>query len=628
MRLVAADTDLETLARHDIEVLTVAPELRAVVPNERETLTSAATPEERTRYYPPSRTRRIAHGIVELMGEVFASRGPHSLVIEQVGAADPTDLEWLAIALRRIDSHDLCIVVCTPGDIEDEALAVALTRHAARVSADQDRFALAHEAATFGQPDDADEMARQFIASECTSDDQRLSAGYQLLPAERRAAMHDARADELATRDEMTLRVGAIPFHREHGANPRNDGAAALLTALEYCMLQGFYPAVIDLARRSYAVLDWATRPEDCWLVTAKITLALAALGRPDDALARYDDACAQSALPKVHLRAAYGRAMLYTRYYQGERRDQAKAKAWINCAIALSSLSPDPAQRAFNLSFNENALALIEMHLGNPEKALKLITANLQHLDEDLTEDGQVLHRSVMLYNRAQLLDRYGDPAEALVEYTKLINADPHQSEYYLQRAAVRRRLEDVTGARDDYAEAIRLSPPYPEPHQQRAELALAIGDIRGALDDLGYVLELAPEAIDARVIRAGLLLEVGAVDDAADDVAKGLEIDPEHAELHLIRAMLARQGGDAVVAHEAFTAALAGDPTLTAGWSNRAVLWYEQGEFQRAIDDLTRALELDDDPDIRENRAIAYTAAGQLAEAAADRELLAGAA
>lgn len=112
-----------------------------------------------------------------------------------------------------------------------------------------------------------------------------------------------------------------------------------------------------------------------------EITLALAALGRPDDALGRYDDACAQSALPKVHLRAAYGRAMLYTRYYQGERRDRAKAKGWINCAIALSSLSPDPAQRAFNLSFNENALALIEMHLGEPEKALQLITANLQRL-------------------------------------------------------------------------------------------------------------------------------------------------------------------------------------------------------------------------------------------------------
>jgi tetratricopeptide (TPR) repeat protein len=468
-------------------------------------------------------------------------------------------------------------------------------------------------------------LALRYAATECTSDDERLRTAYDALSPSERAAIHDARALELEGRNEASLRLGAIPFHRERGADPSGAGAAALLHALEHCMLNGFYPAVIDLARRSGAVLDWETRAEECWLVTAKISLALAALGRPDEALSLYDDACARTSLPKVHLRAAYGRAMLYTRYYHGDRRNHAKAKGWINCAIALSSLSSDAGQRAFNVSFNENALALIEMHLGEPDKALALLTRNLERLDQDITAGDHVLHRSVVQYNRAQLLDRYGAPEDALAEYTKLIGADPHQSEYYLQRAAVHRRLGEVTRAMADYAEAIRLSPPYPEPHQQRAELALAVGDFSTGLSDLRYVLELDPDYADARITLANVLLESGDLDAALREVDEGLTWDSEQAELHLMRAMIAHRTGDHVGAHEGFAVALDMDPTLAAAWSNRALLWFEQGDVERAIEDLTRALELADDPDIRANRALAYEAAGRLGEAAADRELVA---
>jgi hypothetical protein len=37
---------------------------------------------------------------------------------------------------------------------------------------------------------------------------------------------------------------------------------------------------------------------------------------------------------------------------------------------------------------------------------------------------------------------------------------------------------------------------------------------------------------------------------------------------------------------------------------------LWYEQGEIERAIEDLRTALALDDDPDIRANLELATAA------------------
>ena len=61
---------------------------------------------------------------------------------------------------------------------------------------------------------------------------------------------------------------------------------------------------------------------------------------------------------------------------------------------------------------------------------------------------------------------------------------------------------------------------------------------------------------------------------------------------------------------AHDAYAEALRRDPTLAAAWSNRATLWYEQGEIERAVEDLRTALELDDDPDIRANLELATAA------------------
>jgi tetratricopeptide (TPR) repeat protein len=230
-------------------------------------------------------------------------------------------------------------------------------------------------------------------------------------------------------------------------------------------MLMGFYDAVVDLANRGYALLDWTQQPEECWRVTSKLTMAHVATGRPDEAAALYDQACMQTPLPKIHLHASYGRAMLHARFLPPERRDRAKAKAHINTAIALSSQLPDAQRRAFDLSFNENGLALIETYLGDPERALELVDGGLASVESEVGDASLLLHRSVLRYNRAQLLSRMGRRDEALVAYAEAIEADPNQSEYHLERGHLLRRLGRREEALAGYEAAIRTSPPYPEP-------------------------------------------------------------------------------------------------------------------------------------------------------------------
>ena len=368
----------------------------------------------------------------------------------------------------------------------------------------------------------------------------------------------------------------------------------------------GFYDTVIELGRQALDLLDWDERPEDCWLVVAKVTTALTALDRADEAAELYDVACASSTSPSVHLQAAYGRAMLFTRFYDDARLDHRRAKAHINTAIAISQQLPDEARRSFNLTFNENGLALVEMHLGDVEQALALVTAGLERLDRELGPDAQTLHRSVLRYNRALLLTRIGPPEAALAEYELLLAADPHHSEYYFERAAIHRHLGDIDAAIDDYTAAIRLSPPYPEPHYNLADAALERGDTELALAHLDRALDLEPELLDAYVTRAGVRHDLGDLDGALADVATGLAIDPTSAELRCLDGVLLLASGALTDALAAFDAALAADPLLVAAWANRAVARYESGDALGAVSDLDAAIALDDDPDLRANRDV----------------------
>ena len=583
-------SDPALVERHDVEILTAAPELDGRVVNRRATLTSMADPEERTRFYPRAHTLRIAHGLCDLLlAWAAAAPGRPVIALARTDEADATDAELAAILLRRCDPETLTLVIATTGR-PPSALADALRAHARRVvTTDESARRPARRPAPHPT---GDQLAAAYVGSECLSADPQERAAYEALHPHKRARMHDRRADELEARAEVSLRLGVIPFHRERGCDPAGAGLAALCAALERCVLTGCYHAVLELGERAQALLDPAADPERAWLVTAKVVTALTALGRPDEAAAEYDAACAQSTLPIAHLQAAYGRAMLYTRFYEDRRRDHQKAKAWINTAIALAGQLPEEEWRTFNLTLNENGLALIEMHLGDLGEALRLIDDGLERCDRDLGPERQTLHRSVLRYNRAQLLARMGHP-DALTAYDELIAIDPNHSEYRLERAALLRRAGRAQEALADLDAAIALSPPYPEAHYNRGDLRLERGDLPGAIADFTRVLELDPQSADALLNRASARCDAGDHVAALRDVDDGLGLAPGSAHLLGLRGTILHHQGDTAGAEHAYAAAVAADPALLEVWANRAALALHEGDGELAAAHLHQALE-----------------------------------
>ncbi|GIG61321.1 hypothetical protein Lfu02_56930 [Longispora fulva] len=598
--LLAGRPDL--VRAHDLEILAAAPELAAVVDSHRETLTSTADPKSRTRYYPHAHTTRIAHGLTDLLRDATAGTPGLTLVIEHVEHADRTDLDWLGIMLRRIAPERLRIVLSCRGELP-EPLAAAVAAHAVRLT---DAPGPEVEVQLPADPDAVRDLADRYVSGDCVDDDPLTLAAYRALPEVERARLHDARAAELDARDEVSLRLGALIHHRLHGTDPE-AGLDALDFALEHLAMRGFYDALLEQGALLCGLADWEHHHDRRWLATTKMATALSVMARADEALALYDAACAASAAPSVQMQAAYGRAMLYTRYFEPGRRDLTLARAWINNAITIASGAPDHRRRAYNLTFNENGLALIAMHLGDPAEALRLVEAGLDRLAAELSPAERGQHPSVLQYNRAQLISRMGRHEQAVADYTDVIAADPNHSDYYFERAALLRRLGRAAEALADYDTLIALALPYPESHYNRGDLRAELGDLAGALADFDRVLDLDPEFVDAYVNRAALRYETGDPRGAAADVDAGLALAPDQPQLLCQRALLASDDGRVDAALADLLAAVATEPALTGAWVNLGILCFERGEPAEAVRYFDRALELEDDPEVRENRELA---------------------
>ena len=104
-----------------------------------------------------------------------------------------------------------------------------------------------------------DNPAQTYVDSDGTADDPRVLAAYLALPADTRAALHDARAEELARSTEFSLHLGAIPYHLEHGSDPAGAGAKALRAAMDHCQKTGLYQAAADLGLRGADAVYVAT---------------------------------------------------------------------------------------------------------------------------------------------------------------------------------------------------------------------------------------------------------------------------------------------------------------------------------------------------------------------------------
>jgi tetratricopeptide (TPR) repeat protein len=594
---------------HRVELLYGIPELERLIGPAPETLASASPFQERTRFFGLLMIRCMNQGIVTFLlryaKKVLERDGVAlSVAFDEAHAAEPTTTEFLALLVRRADPALLRVVV---GGV-DGSWSAELDSVAARFCDHlvADPTPRAAESRT-----DA-ELARAFVASDGTSDDPAELAAYEQADAELLARLHDERAAELEPDAGWSLRTGAIPYHHEHGSDPTGRGRLALHAAMKRCAEIGFCASIVDFGLRGRPLCDPDEHQQQFCSFTIQVASALISFGRMDESLQMYLSLKQRYVLPRVHMHANYGIAMLYTRFFTP--RDHELALAYQNDAVALAGVSTDPVLRTTDEVFQRNGLALVEMHRGNLARSLELVTSGIERMNATLPPDRFVVHRSQLLYNKARVMVALGHLDEALADFDTLVEWDPYYTDYFSERAKISRKRGDFEAALADYDRAVSKSPPFPELYYNRGTARLAVGDEDGALADFGYVLEMEPDDVDTRLSRADLLLGRGDLDAAEADVLVGLETRPEEPRLLCTRGVIALERGDNTAAKEWFDQALAIDPTYPAALINRAVASFEDGDPQSAVDDLTSVVDLvGDDPDVLYNRGLAYQAAGR---------------
>jgi tetratricopeptide (TPR) repeat protein len=594
-------------------LLETVPELSSIIGPPLPSLALTGSFEERTRFYSRQMVRCFSQGIVTLLreyaGRITAEGGVlPPLVFEMASEADPVGQSFLAILLRRL-SPELWPVTVSGTDRLQTDLAHALVCYADRLVAT-------------GTPApwmSSMEWAQHYVAADGAADEPEAQAAYDQLDVRTRQELHDGRAEELEQRGSWGIRVAALPYHRERGSDPSGAGVAALLEAAQHCTSIGLSESVIQLCSRGRALIAAHDSPVSYRKLSHLKLAALISTKRLDEALELAHELRRELAWPLVHMTTSYLIAMIYTRFMQP--RDHETAMEWQNNALIIAQQLPDPRERLVLTGFQENGMALIEMHRGHLDRALELVENAANRLDEELEPDEWALHRSQLLYNRTRLLSAMGRTAEAYENYGRLIEWDPQYTDYLSERAKLARKRGDLVAAISDYDRAAQIGAPFPEVYHNRGSAYAELGDTESALANFDFVLDMEPDDVESRLSRAEVLLGAGRLTEAAIDVEHALVLRQDDVRLRCLRGMirLAQEAPAAAIAD--FDAALTADPSYPAALANRAVAHYELGHYDAAVADLTGALaSTGEDSDLLLNRGIAHAAAGNRSQAEED--------
>jgi tetratricopeptide (TPR) repeat protein len=325
--------------------------------------------------------------------------------------------------------------------------------------------------------------------------------------------------------------------------------------------------------------------------------LMYAALGDLDTAIADWERALEiDPSLAKVY----HNRGVMY--FSQG---NYLRALDEYNMALAI-----DPTRAS---SFYNRGEILI--HLGRYQECLD--TAN-----EAIARDSEFW---VAYFIRGSCNSLLRSNQAALEDFLIYVEAVPDDYLGWFNLGILYYRLGDTELALESYDRAIALDSDDPSPRYNRALIYMDLEEYALAIADLDIVLSQG-EFMEARDARGVAHYHLGNYNQAIADLRRSSELNPTHVATYafLARAYFARERY--VEAVEAASRGLMiSPPTVSTPicFLVRGRAYYELGDYERAIEDLSAALELEASAEAYYYRGIAYQANGQVEEAIKDFEL-----
>jgi tetratricopeptide (TPR) repeat protein len=543
------------LAAHGQELCLIVPGCKADV-EFPQSLTDTLEGEEKTRNYAADRAYRSLHGLIDLFGEwhELTQPGPVTIACDGYDSSNGLVQRFFAELVRRRGAALGLRLLLAVGTGCGEAAIAAL-------------------------------------------DETSIAAAVRLaLPATREPHAAPEAMTRLATEledglpNEPDARAMALPRLIEawRGSETPERAVRWQLTAMWNYNHAGLYEASLIYASDVEAALD-RVHAEDPGLYYTAVNIlyfCYVPIGRGDAARAILEQALTRIEKPEEVAQVCYLLAMLHARFLAAT--DQVAAESYLDRALGVLPEAEIPDhQRHFLTVFMMNGLALVRLRERRVEAALDLCRAGVDRLNEHLDPDHHRLHRSVLLFNIAQVHAQIGPYEDAIAYFSQAMEMDPNYSEYYNDRGAVHFKLDRLAEAERDYLRAIELSPPYAEVWTNLGQCYRAMERMDDADRAYSRALDLDPGCILARVGRADARSALDQGQLALADYDRALELGP--------------------------------DQPLVLG--SRAILHYEAGRLTEALADLNAAIDLGPEvAELHQNRAVALRELGRLDEAARD--------
>ncbi len=549
----------DLIEQHAPELVTILPRLRQSLTVRNPSLTDLAPEHERTRNYPADRALRNVHGLIDLLDSwksATCADNPWVIACDSYdGAGTMSGLFFRELMRRRGERLHIKLLVGVDrgkGEAVRASLSVGLPVQIIGVDLD----------ACPSTAIDSTTAARMASDLEERIGDDRIETQVHLADL--------IKLWGLAARSDKVLRYKYI--------------------GLETYNTLGLYA---DALRYGSGLLELVSEhaPHDeqlRWAIILKLLMCHIGLQDVETSLKLAEE----EGLKLVERHPAWGiqlfylMAMFYARFQKP--RDLMKGEEYLERSFAAIEQANLPeGDFHFHCVFNRNGLAMIRNFQGRHQEAIELCRSGIAQLNAHLGAEQHRLHRSILVYNMAQVYAATGSYDEAIQYCSVAIAMDPNYSEYYNDRGGAFLQMGRLEEARADYLKAIELSPPYFE-----------------VFTNLGQCYR-----------------RMGSMADAIEAYSRALDLEPGHLLALLGRAKAYEELGHVTAAIADYTAALARDPAQWEAVASRGVMHYEAGDLDVSLADFDRAIELKPNQcDLYQNRATVLTDLGRYHEAARD--------
>jgi tetratricopeptide (TPR) repeat protein len=205
--------------------------------------------------------------------------------------------------------------------------------------------------------------------------------------------------------------------------------------------------------------------------------------------------------------------------------------------------------------------------------------------------------NNAVAHYNLGRMLLQSGRLDEAIQQFRKTLEIDPHSVKAHNDYGAALLRLDRVNEAMARFRRALELDPNYPDAHNNLGSALLQSGRVDEALVCFQKTLEIEPDYAPAHVNLGIAHLRRGNVDAAISHYRSALKITPDSADVHNNIGIAFRQSAQLPDAIAHFQQALKIRPDFSEAQNNLGNTLLQSNRAAEAIANYETALERDPD-------------------------------